>query len=78
MTPDKLLIKIRKNWVIADIGLFLLLIGFMIWVVFEILITAFNIVISKNLSDIILIVGFWLWVIGGVTFGLGLFIFGDK
>jgi len=69
---------LQKNWLIANIGLLMLLIGFMIWIIFMILITVFNIEISKDLSDLILKIGFGFKSIGGIIFGLGLFVFGDK
>jgi hypothetical protein len=32
MIPKKYLVEIRKNWVVANIGLILIILGFTIWI----------------------------------------------
>ena len=78
MTLNDSLKEIRKNWVVADIGLLIFLVGIMIWIIFGILITVFHTEISKDLSDLILKIGFYFTIIGGIILGLGLFVLGDE
>jgi uncharacterized membrane-anchored protein len=78
MTFNESLKEIRKNWVVANIGLILGILGFTIWIYVMFSPIAQHTTITNDLRMQLLNIGFFFTLGGGIILALGFYIFGDE